>query len=317
MTQMTKEEILSNPDSPEAETAVERMSPDERAELESQQSAASPPAEQDADTPAAAGEPSESEPESAKPEDDLSDIPESIKRTLEARPEDAENWRSLRGIAKDARKAAKEAADGMATLTAEKARLEAELAAMRAAQSAQVAPQPQAPALPDPNIDPGAYAQALVAQEVAQVRQDMRSQQLDAFEAQAVRTHGKEVVDGAFVWFQAQAAADPALAAQMNAAIDPWDFIVREKGRRETLASMGDDPAAYVEQVRREAREAALAEAQARSGQATVEEVERRVAERLPRSLAKVPGAGGQAVSDGYAGPTPMSQIVPGINSGG
>ena len=322
MTQLSMDEILADEESPQAELAVEQMSVDERAALEDAKQAqqGKAPTSEDADTSAAKAEPEPEPEQQAEPEgDDLSDLPESIRKTLERRPEDADNWRNLREIAKDAQRAAKEAAQTATEAATERARLEAELAALRQqAQAAQTQQQQAAAraALPDPDVDPAGYVQAAMTAEREAIRGEMRSMQLDTFETQAKAKHGAEAVEAAFAWASQSAQADPVLAAQLQSAVDPWDFVVAEKARRDTLAEMGENPAEYIERVKREAAEAALAQARAElatgQGVDTAAAVDAELAKRLPRSLAKTPGAGGQAVSNGYAGPTPMGQILGG-----
>ena len=76
------------------------------------------------------------------------------------------------------------------------------------------------------------------------------------------------------------------------------------------LSQMGDDPQAYIRQREEAAVAAALAKYQAETGQATEQQVAAEVAKRLPRSLAKVPGATGARAEPVWNGPPPLDSIV-------
>lgn len=229
--------------------------------------------------------------------DDLSDLPEAIRTTLDRRPEDADNWRNLREIAKDSQAAAREAAKEAATVRAEKAKLEAEVAAYHAARQQAPAARPQP--LPPVDEDPGAH--------IAALEQRFEARLLNMSEAAAIRAHGKEKVDQAFTWYQQQ--ADPVLAAQVTADAEPYEFLVREHARRATLSQLGEDPAAAIERIRAEGYEQAKAEFAAQAAPDASAQVEAALAQRLPKPLGRAPGSGVTATR-AYAGPTPMDQIL-------
>ena len=220
-------------------------------------------------------------------------------------PKDPDNWRALRTQRDDFRSKAREAEGRIDTL-------ERELAQLRGQQQ----PQRAAPTLPDPDDNPEGYRQGLTEQIRSEVRAELEAdraqrenQRFNRSEADAIAKHGQQVVDVAFERFSALAQNNPGLADRLSQAHDPYEYIIQEV-ERQTLLEEIQDPRTYKQRIREELE----AEIAAKAGNGEQDRVNRLVAEkireRMPTSMAGVPGAGQNASEEAYTGPPTMDQIL-------
>lgn len=93
--------------------------------------------------------------------------------------------------------------------------------------------QPQAKA-PDPYEDPDGY-NAYVQQTVAQTEWNMRAEMSGRF---AEQKYGKETVEEAVAWAQAEGAKDPTLGQRVTLQASPVEFVVEEYKRSQTLQAL-------------------------------------------------------------------------------
>ena len=302
---MSDENALSfdldgNPPPAEDSVAYERLSPDERDRLHEQQETQETPKAEDA-------APAETPPaDEEKTETDEDAVPEHIARN----PEDAQNWRELRTMARDFKGQAAERAAELDAQKAQMATLQAEIAALRAQTQAQQ--QHAQPAAPSPLADPVDNPQAFQAQVMDTVQREITAARFDLSEQAAIGWLGHEKVDAAFAKYSEMAQADPGLKAAVQQAADPWTTMIAEVERRELLSEIGGDPAAYKNRLMEQARaevQAELAGKTEAEKKAAVEAALSRLSS-IPSSIATAPGAGRNATGSGsgFEGPVPLAQ---------
>lgn len=112
---------------------------------------------------------------------------------------------------------------------------ERELADLRA-RAAQTQPQaqPVRQKAPDPYEDPEGY-DAYVQNTVAQTEWKMRAEISGRF---AEDKYGKDTVETAIAWAQAEGAKDPTLGQRVQAQASPVEFVVEEYKRSQTLQAL-------------------------------------------------------------------------------
>lgn len=106
----------------------------------------------------------------------------------------------------------------------------------------QAQPQPKPEPIPDPIEDPQAFAdytQRQVDVKVQAVQQQYQNERLNLSEAQAVRAHGQEAVEGMKSWFAQQPAS---LQQEVLAQADPYDFAVQQHKRQSLTDQLTSDP---------------------------------------------------------------------------
>lgn len=124
---------------------------------------------------------------------------------------------------------------------------------------------------------------------------------LDQSEKLAVKEHGKEIVDKAFEWFDAERQKNPALHKQVLAGRDPYGDMVAMHQRHAALAEIGEDPAAYKARIRAEI------EAELKGSTGTTPPVKAPAAP-LPKSLADARSSAVRTAT--WSGPTPLNAIL-------
>lgn len=114
-------------------------------------------------------------------------------------------------------------------------------------------PQTEAPprGIPNPAIDPAGYHQFIEEQTL--------NHRLNMSEMMAREKYPD--LDDMIPKFKAAAAQDPSLQAKLYAQPHPYDWAYKEMKRREGLAEIGDDPAAWREREREKLRAELAAEA--------------------------------------------------------
>ena len=105
----------------------------------------------------------------------------------------------------------------------------------RMGQAPQPAPQPVRKA-PDPYEDPDGY-NAYVQSTVAQTEWNMRAEMSGRF---AEQKFGRETVEQAIAWAQAEGAKDPTLGQRVTLQASPVEYVVQEYKRSQTLQALGD-----------------------------------------------------------------------------
>lgn len=145
--------------------------------------------------------------------------------------------------------------------------------------------QPQATRAPDPYEDPEGY-NAYVQSTVAQTEWNMRAEMSGQF---AEQKHGRETVEAAIAWAQAEGAKDPTLAQRVTLQRSPVEFVVQEYKRSQTLQALGEkSPEDF-------ARE--YAEQQgwivSQPGAAGAAPIQKPSSPKPPKSLSQAPGNGG------------------------
>lgn len=106
----------------------------------------------------------------------------------------------------------------------------------------QAQPKPEPEVVPDPIEDPQAFAEYTQRQidiKVQAVQAQHENQRLNLSEAQAVRTHGQEVVEGMKSWFAQQPAS---LQQEVLAQADPYDFAIQQHKRQSLTEKLTADP---------------------------------------------------------------------------
>lgn len=152
---------------------------------------------------------------------------------------------------------------------------------------------------PDPEIDPEAAAEfdrqqnanAAFKMRVDMSQEMMRELHADYDEVEAI--------------FMQEAANNPALQAQLANHPFPAKYAFHEGQRLQKLKEMGDDPVAYIEQVKAEAAQAAK--------EAVIAEMKKTQADAakaaLPESLAEAPSASEQEANK-WSGPKPLKDLI-------
>jgi hypothetical protein len=115
-------------------------------------------------------------------------------------------------------------------------------------------------------------------------------------------------VDEKLAVFQAEAAKNPALGAELLKQRHPYEWMYQQATRMQALASIGDDPVAYREKMRAEL----LAELQGQQQTQTAETVQQptqAAAPVLPKSLATSRSAGPRSAAT-WTGPTALNDIL-------
>lgn len=163
---------------------------------------------------------------------------------------------------------------------------ERELAELRAraAQAQPQAPQPQQKA-PDPYEDPEGY-DAYVQSKVAQTEWKMRAEISGRF---AEDKYGKDTVEAAILWAQAEGAKDPTLGQRVQLQASPVEYVVQEYKRSQTLQALGDKS---LEDYLREQAEA-KGWIVSQPGDAAASPIQKPSSPTPPKSLSQAPGTGG------------------------
>lgn len=104
----------------------------------------------------------------------------------------------------------------------------------RVDQPQQVAQSPQRQQAPDPYEDPEGY-NAYVQNTVAQTEWKMRAEMSGRF---AEEKFGKDTVEAAILWAQAEGAKDPTLGQRVQLQSSPVEFVVQEYQRSQTLQAL-------------------------------------------------------------------------------
>lgn len=107
-----------------------------------------------------------------------------------------------------------------------------ELRDWKAQQEARARQQP----VPDRNADPEAFEDFRAQQFVSQ----MRGQAMGISRRFAVMSHGQETVDAAYQWGVAKCDQDPLFNQRVAMSDDPYDLVVSEWKRDQTLTRLGD-----------------------------------------------------------------------------
>lgn len=112
-------------------------------------------------------------------------------------------------------------------------------------------------------------------------------------------------VDEKMAVFQAEAAKNPALQQQLLQQRHPYEWMYKQAQKMQALSEIGDDPAAYREQLREQIR----AELQASQGSQQVQTQATAPAPNLPKSLATTRSVGARNATT-WNGPTALSDIL-------
>ena len=150
---------------------------------------------------------------------------------------------------------------------------------------AQRQPQPQAQ-IPDPYEDPAGYQQYIQAQ----IDERAFAATAEISGRFAEQKYGKETVEEAVRWAQAQGAKDPTLGQRVRLSNDPVGFVVEQFQREQFWTKYGSDPSAI---------QTLMATPPTAAPQMAAPAAPKPIAP--PRSLAAAPGAGGghQSIPDG------------------
>jgi hypothetical protein len=161
----------------------------------------------------------------------------------------------------------------------------AELRAWKAEQEAKAAPIQR----PDPYEDPDGYNQ-YVQNQLAASEWKTRAEISGRF---AEQRHGKELVEAAVAWAQAEGAKDPTLGQRVMAQASPVEWVVDQYNRDQIYQRISSDPNAYAQF---QANPGAVAPPPMMAPAVAPKQAP-------PRSLATAPstGAGHQVVPDGSA----------------
>lgn len=183
----------------------------------------------------------------------------------------------------------------------------------------QAAPQPSTPQQPAPAPelwnDPDAWAEHRVKSALDPVQEQMQSMRLHFSQQIAVTTHGAEAVQGAIQALAELRQTNPQeyqrLEMLADKSMDPVGDVVRWHKQQSALREIGDDPAKYRESLKEQLRKELLAEMEA---QAPVHDPHQPAATQrpvLPTSFAAQRSGAPRGGGNGYAGPRPLSEIVP------
>ena len=151
--------------------------------------------------------------------------------------------------------------------------LERQLEQLRAAPPPQPQAETQPRAIPNPAVDPAGYHRIFEEQ--------FLDQKLNMSEMMAREKYPD--IDDMVPKFKAAAAQDPSLIQKLYAHPHPYDWAYKEMKRREGLAEIGDDPAAWMRNAEERAMEKARAELAAEGGQQ--QPAPQRPQARLPPNL--------------------------------
>jgi hypothetical protein len=206
------------------------------------------PAEPEAHDPDPAPEP-EPEPAQAEAEDDLGESDPDPEDKGDAKPKGrvpswrlAEETERKREALERAERAEREAMEVKARFEA----MERQFAAMQAPQQPQTQPD-----IPDPVVDPQAYA----AHVESAFERRMQAVQLENNLQLAQYKHG-EAFDKAYEAFVSEGNRNPGWARGVVTSSNPGEAIVSWYKGQQVLSQVGDDPSAYTEKVKAETREA-------------------------------------------------------------
>ena len=154
-------------------------------------------------------------------------------------------------------------------------------------------------ARPDPELDPEGAAdfdRQQNAQSAFKLRVDM---------SQVMMRKLHDDYDEVEAIFMEEAANNPALQTQLASHPMPADFAYTEGQRLQKLKEMGDDPVAYIEQVKAEATKAAK--------EAVIAEMKKAQDDAakaaLPESLAEAPSAS-EKEANKWSGPKPLKDLI-------
>lgn len=150
---------------------------------------------------------------------------------------------------------------------------------------AQKPEQPRVERAPDPYEEPEAY-NAYIQNTVAKTEWTMRAEMSGQF---AEQKHGRETVEAAIAWAQAEGAKDPTLGQRVTLQRSPVEYVVQEYKRSQTLQVLGEkSPEDF-------ARE--YAEQQgwivSQPGVAGAAPIQKPSSPTPPKSLSQAPGNGG------------------------
>lgn len=163
--------------------------------------------------------------------------------------------------------------------------MERELQALKSQQPQQ----PQQPAkLPDAYEDPQGFGDHFKA-EIDRVRWETKAE-LSGFAAE--QKHGKEAVEEAIAWAQAQAANDPTLELRVRNSASPVEFVVQEYQQSRTLQTIGG------RSFDEAAKAYAIEQGWIVSPEADAPPSPKPSPPKPPRGLASTPGSGSAAPKD-------------------
>lgn len=95
---------------------------------------------------------------------------------------------------------------------------------------------------PDPEKDPIGHLNYLRQQDRAFLEAQSYDQKLDLSRRFAESSHGKEAVEKASAWFGERASSDPLFNRKVEQSRDPYELVVNEWKREQTLSQLGNDP---------------------------------------------------------------------------
>lgn len=165
--------------------------------------------------------------------------------------------------------------------------LEREFAALKARvdQPQQVAQQQQRQPIPDAYEDPEGY-NAYLEQRIAQA---MWAERAERSGRDAERTYGKDTVEAAILWAQAEGAKDPTLGQRVQRQSSPVEFVVQEYQRSQTLQALQGKSLDDYLQEQAVAKGWIVSQADG----ATVPSQQKPSSPTPPKSLSRAPGNGG------------------------
>lgn len=164
-------------------------------------------------------------------------------------------------------------------------RQEAERKLAEAEARLQAQPKPEPERAPDPYEDPAGYNQ-YVQRQVQDTEWRMRAEMSGRF---AEQKYGKDTVEAAVAWAQAEGAKDPTLGQRVQTQASPVEYVVEQYERSRTLQTLGaKSPEDW-------AREYAVAQGWivSQPGDATAAPIQKPASASPPVSIARAPGKGG------------------------
>lgn len=144
-------------------------------------------------------------------------------------------------------------------------------------------PQPKPQQAPDPYEDPVGYND-FVQQQVQQTEWRMRAEMSGRF---AEQKYGKETVDAAVAWAEAEGKKDPTLGQRVQVQASPVEYVVEEYERSRTLQTLSG------KSLEDYAKEYAVQQGWIVSQPAGQPVIQKPSPATPPRSLASAPAAGG------------------------
>jgi hypothetical protein len=146
----------------------------------------------------------------------------------------------------------------------------------------------------DPIDDPEGFERSLEQR----IEQRLLSERIQFSERLARNQHGDEAWQQTNEWLHSQPAT---IRHQFAQSPDPCGEAVKAFKRHQVMQEIGDDPASYRERLEAEIRERLIAEQQPAAPQ---------VSQPKPSNFASARSAG-KRTGPAWAGPTPLSQVLP------